>query len=152
MLRHGNVNRGFGTIVQFVPRLTKAKKDMYSQSMRKGRIISTLIIAVILMLRGGDCIPLLLANQQTKDCCTKGKCSRSHKADPCCQTSSSDSVQHFQAQEKISISTLAQLDSVAVESFSPRFLTVLAAEPLRIDTSPPSSFGPLTRLSLPLLI
>src|SRR5215213_7090449 len=118
--------------------------------MRRCRIVSTLIIA-ILILRGGDCIPLLLANQQTKDCCTKGKCSRSQKADPCCQTSSSDSVQHFQAEEKVSISTLAQVDSVVVECFSARFLTVFAAEPIPIDTSPPSSLGPFTRVSLPLL-
>ena len=112
--------------------------------MRKGRISSTLIIAAILILRGGDCVPLLFANQQTKDCCTKGKCSRSQKADPCCQTSSSDSVQHFQAQEKVSLPTLAQLDSPAVEVFSSSLLTVLGAEPSLIDTSPPPDLGPIT--------
>jgi hypothetical protein len=120
--------------------------------MRKGRIISTLIIAMILILRGGDCVPLLFANQQTKDCCTKGKCSRSQKADPCCQTSSSDSVQHFQAQEKVSLPTLAQVDSIAVEVFSINLHSVLIAEPLLIDTSPPLYSGPIARLSLPLLI
>jgi len=120
--------------------------------MRTGRILSTLIIAVILMLRGGDCVPLLFANQQTKDCCTKGKCSRSQKADPCCQTSSSDSVQHFQAQEKFSVPTLAQVDSVAEEAFSPSLFAVFVAEPFLIDTSPPSYSGPISRLSLPLLI
>ncbi len=115
-------------------------------------MISTLIIAMILILRGGDCVPLLFANQQAKDCCTKGKCSRSQKADPCCQTSSSDSVQHFQVQEKVSLPALAQVDSVVVEAFSYSLLTVLVSEPILIDTSPPSSPGPITRVSLPLLI
>lgn len=132
--------------------LTQAKKGTYSQSMRKGRIISTLIIAMILILRGGDCVPLLFASQQTKVCCTKGKCSRSQKADPCCQTSSSDSVQHFQAQEKVSLPTLAQVDSIAVEVFSSNLLAVVVSEPILIDTSPPSYSGPFSRLSLPLLI
>ena len=115
-------------------------------------MISTLIIAMILILRGGDCVPLLFANQQSKDCCTKGKCSRSQKADPCCQTSSSDSVQHFQAQEKVSLPTLAQVDSVVMEALSSRLLTVHVSEPIPIDTSPPSYSGPNSRLSLPLLI
>lgn len=120
--------------------------------MRKGRIISTLIIAMILILRGGDCVPLLFANQQTKDCCTKGKCSRSQKADPCCQTSSSDSVQHFQAQEKVSLPTLDQVDSMAVVAFTPCLIAAFIAEPILIDTSPPSYSDPISRLSLPLLI
>lgn len=120
--------------------------------MSKGRIISTLIIAMILILRGGDCVPLLFANQQTKDCCTKGKCSRSQKADPCCQTSSSDSIQHFQAQEKFSLPILAQVDSIAVEVFSSNFHAVLVSQPILIDTSPPTYSGPISRLSLPLLI
>jgi hypothetical protein len=130
----------------------KATNDTYSQGMRKGRIISTLIIAAILILRGGDCVPLLFANQQTKDCCTKGKCSRSQKADPCCQTSSSDSVQYFQTEEKASISISAPVNFAAVEWLSSSFLTVLAAEPIPIDTSPPSFLVPNTRVSLPLLI
>ena len=120
--------------------------------MRKGRIISTLIIAVILILRGGDCVPLLFANQQTKDCCTKGKCSRSQKPDPCCQTSSSDSVQHFQAEEKVSLPTLAQVDSATVEAFSSSLLAILVFEAVLIDTSPPWFPGPMARVSLPLLI
>lgn len=120
--------------------------------MRRGRVISTLIIAMILILRGGDCVPLLFANQQTKDCCTKGKCSRSQKADPCCQTSSSDSVQHFQAQEKVFLPTLAQVDSITVEIFSTNLHSVLVAEPLLVDTSPLPHSSPIARLSLPLLI
>ena len=120
--------------------------------MRKGRIISTLIIAAILILRGGDCMPLLFANQQTKDCCTKGKCSRSQKADPCCQTSSSDSVEQLQASAKVFPPALAQVDALAVQIFSTNLYSALVAEPPLIDTSPPSYFGPTSRLSLPLLI
>lgn len=120
--------------------------------MRKGRIISTLIIAVILVLRAGDCVPLVFANQETKECCTKGKCNRSQKTDPCCQTSSSDSVQHFQAQEKAPLPTLAQVDLAAGPPFPCSILASFAAEPALIDTSPPSPTGPITRVSLPLLI
>lgn len=114
--------------------------------------MSTLILAMILILRGGDCVPLLFANQQAKDCCTKGKCNRSQKADPCCQTSSADSVQLFQAQEKLSLPSLAQVDSVAVELFSSSLFTALVSEPVPIDSSPPPYPGPISRLSLPLLI
>lgn len=120
--------------------------------MRKGRILSTLILAMILILRGGDCVPLLFANQQAKDCCTKGKCSRSQKADPCCRTSSADSVQLFEGQQKLALPTLAQVNSVAVEIFSSSLFIVLVSDPLPIDSSPPPHPGPISRLSLPLLI
>lgn len=145
----------FGTTVEAsrqILRLTSIEEGAYSQGMRKGRAISTLVIAVILILRGGDCVPLLFANQQTKECCTKGNCSRSQKACPCCQTSSSDSVQHFQAQERVPLPTLADVDSFAVEAFSSSLLPVLYFEPIPIDTSPPFLPGPITRVSLPLLI
>lgn len=123
--------------------------------MRKGRIASTFILAAILILRGGDCVPLLFANQQTKDCCTKGECSRSHKSDPCCQTSSSDLVKHFEAQEKVSLPTLAWIDAMsvpAVPAVPAALSTALVAEPAPIDTSPTLLPAPRSRASLPLLI
>ncbi len=120
--------------------------------MRGGRIISTIAIAMFLILRGGDCVPLLFADQPTKDCCTKGNCSRSQNSDPCCQASSSDSVKHFQAQEKVALPALAEADSVVAVAGSPGLLPILSAEPLPIDTSPPYSLGPIARMSLPLLI
>ena len=48
-------------------------------------MISTLIIAMILILRGGDCVPLLFANQQTKDCCTNGKAAEIITHPPFCE-------------------------------------------------------------------
>ena len=120
--------------------------------MRGLRIISTLVIASILILRGGDCIPLLFANQATKDCCTKGKCSRSQKADPCCQTSSSDAVQHFQAEDKVNLPALAELDFGFAVSCWPGSMPVLHAQSFVLDISPHPPPDPLVRLSLPLLI
>ena len=118
--------------------------------MRGLRIISTLVIASILILRGGDCIPLLFANQATKDCCTKGKCSRSQKADPCCQTSSSDGVQHFQAEDKVNPPALTELAFAGACWHG--LMADLNAQSLFLDISPHPPPDPLVRLSLPLLI
>lgn len=120
--------------------------------MRGIRIIPTLVIASILILRGGDCVPLLFANQATKDCCTKGKCSRSQKADPCCQTSSSDDVQHFQAEDKVSLPALAELDFAFASSCWPSLMPVLSAQSFVLDISPHPPPDPLVQHSLPLLI
>lgn len=75
--------------------------------MGRGRIIPMLAAVVVLLLRGGNCVPLLLADEQTKDCCHRGKCSPSKDADPCCQTSSAAPVQHFEAADKVSVPALA---------------------------------------------
>lgn len=65
-----------------------------------------LIAVVMLLLGGGDCVSLLFAEQQTKECCTKGHCSPGQKADPCCESSSSAPIKYFQAQGKSSIPPL----------------------------------------------
>jgi hypothetical protein len=124
----------------------------YSQDMRSGRIISMLIAAVVLLLRAGDCVPLLFADQQAKDCCHRGKCSPAKNADSCCKTSSSAPVQHFQAQEKFSYPPLVQSDLLIATDSTGGFGPFLTAAPFLIEISPHASPGPIARISLPLLI
>ena len=118
--------------------------------MRGGRLLPGFIAVAILLLRAGDCVSLLFASQEAKDCCTRGECSPAKKADPCCEGNTSSSVKTFQPQSKFSIPDEISLASWSVEVILPdlvprfsRLLPAVAAE------SPPGAVG---RLSLPLLI
>jgi hypothetical protein len=111
-----------------------------------------LIAAAVLLLRAGDCVPLMFADQKTKDCCHRGKCTPAKNADPCCQTSSSAPVQHFQAQEKVSIPPLAEADLLIAPDSVGGPDPFLSATPFLIEISPHPSPGPIARISLPLLI
>src|SRR6266852_5295876 len=67
------------------------------------------IDVVMLPIQGGDCISFLFADQQTKDCCARGKCSRAEEADPCCQSSLSSSMQCFQPEPESSTVLLSMV-------------------------------------------
>ena len=111
-----------------------------------------LIAVAALLVRAGDCVPLLFADQQTKDCCHRGKCSPAKNADPCCKTSSSTPVQHFQAQEKFSYPPLMQADLLIATDTISGIDPFLTAVLFLIEISPHYSPGPIARISLPLLI
>lgn len=132
-------------------RVDNRARGPYIESMSRGRIIVALLAATVFLLRAGDCMTYLFADQQTQDCCKRGNCSPSRNADPCCQTSKVTSAQHFQAQEKISVPVLTQaefLGPVPLDlAASCRFSTLLPCEDS--TDSPP---GSLARTSLPLLI
>jgi len=120
--------------------------------MGHGKFIPMWIAAVILLLRGGDCVPLLLADQQTKDCCTRGKCSPSQKADPCCEKSSAPSVPYLQASDKVSLPALVDAGvignvDIAITASLPGISWIALVE---ISPHPPP--GDHAHVSLPLLI
>ena len=120
--------------------------------MGNGKIVPMLLAAVILVLRGGDCVPLLFADKQAHECCNKGKCSPSAKADPCCATSSSATTKHFvEAEKRTSVPVLADAQVLASVdlALSPPELT--SQSPLfdSVVHSPPGYKRPI---SLPLLI
>ena len=111
-----------------------------------------LIAVVMLLLRGGDCVSLLFADQQTKECCTKGHCSPGQKADPCCESSSSAPIKYFQAQGKFSIPPLSD---VAVALFAEAVPQLMSADPRPfvpgfLFQSPPP--GASSQAPVPLLI
>ena len=83
--------------------------------MRVWRMAPMFFATAILLLQGGDCVSLLLADQATKQCCTRGKCSPSKKADPCCQSSNSGSIQHFQPESKSSPIVISVIMPVDVD-------------------------------------
>lgn len=119
--------------------------------MGHGKVIPMLIAAVFLLLRGGDCVPLLFADQPTKDCCTRGKCSP-QKADPCCEKSSAPSVPYFQPSDKVSLPELVDAGLVATADIAiaasiPGISWIALAE---ISPHPPP--GDHAHVSLPLLI
>jgi hypothetical protein len=117
--------------------------------MGRGRIILALLVASVFTLRAGDCMTFLLADAQTKDCCKRGKCNESQKnADPCCQISSVNSAQHFQAPEKILLGHADVAVSTPIEVDAPIYRPALIPPEVSADSPP----GGIARISLPLLI
>ena len=108
-----------------------------------------LFAAAVLLLRGGDCVSLLFADQQSNDCCTRGECSPAKNADPCCQVSNSSAAKHFQPEAKLTAPELSVV-SLPVTLVLPAFSDSFTRLPLAVaGESPPGTFG---RVSLPLLI
>ncbi len=111
-----------------------------------------LIAVVMLFLRGGDCVSLLFADQQTKECCTRGHCSPGKKADPCCESSNAAPIKYFQAEGKFSIPPLSD---AAIAIFAEPVPHLVSADPRQfvpgfLFQSPPP--GVSSQAPLPLLI
>ena len=116
------------------------------------RAIPMFIALAILLLNGGDCISPLFADQQSKDCCTRGKCNPLQKADPCCQTTSPSATQDFQASAKVTLdhgSVLLMDAFINVVHFEPSLVTFPRDYLDMASKSPP---GTVKGVSLPLLI
>jgi chitodextrinase len=119
--------------------------------MSRGRTILGLVVATMFLFRAGDCMTYLFADQQARDCCKRGECSRSQDADPCCQNSKVTSAQHFQAQERVSVPVLDQVQFAGpaplnlVDSLGWSML-------LSYEDAPDPPPGGLALTSLPLLI
>ena len=106
----------------------------------------------ILLINGGDCISPLFADQKAKDCCTRGKCNPTQKADPCCRTTSPSATQEFQASEKVTLDpgALVVADAIPVITAVGYPLVALRGDQLDLPfRSPP---GVVQDVSLPLLI
>lgn len=116
-----------------------------------GRIISVALAAIILLLSGGDCVPLVFADKETRDCCTRGHCGPG-KSNPCCKISSAAAVQQFQPEVKFSVPELA-LAGLA-EAFDLSDLRVGYGQWLRahLDSPVHSPPGLSAETPLPLLI
>lgn len=132
--------------------LTARTGGAYSRGMALGRVIPTFFAVAMLLLRGGDCVSLLFADQESRDCCTRGTCSPAKKADPCCKSSGSAPVQHFQAENKSSVpppsdAGLAIFDQSVPQVGSAQFTLSMVGLSFH---SPPR--GPSTQAPLPLLI
>ena len=107
--------------------------------------------AAIILLNAGNCISPLFADQKTKDCCSRGKCSPAGKPDSCCQTSSGSTASYFQAAEKFVLSAQLAItvdSAIPAETFSPS-LAVFGSHYEHTVAWPP---GTSPSASLPLLI
>jgi len=116
------------------------------------RAVPMFIALAMVLLKGGDCISPLFADQESKNCCTRGKCNPSQKADPCCQTTSPSATQYFQPATKVTLdqSSLALTDVVIdVAHLEPSFVAVNRGFLEMAFKSPP---GLTQSVSLPLLI
>ena len=110
------------------------------------------IALAMVLLKGGDCISPLFADQESKDCCTRGKCNPSQKADPCCQTTSPSATQYFQPTTKITLdqNSLVLTDTVIdVAQIEPSFVAV-NRDFLEMEFKSPPAVA--QTVSLPLLI
>ena len=118
--------------------------------MRGVRSLSLFLAAAIFLFQGGDCVSLLFASEQARDCCRKGHCSPKNP-DPCCQVSSKSTVTQQTAKEKVPLVDLAALSALpawtAPNSFKPADPELHYA--LTCAPSPPGQLG---NFSLPLLV
>src|SRR5438094_371976 len=83
------------------------------------RRIPAFLGLAIFLLNDGNCINLVFADQQAKDCCAKGHCSKSSKSDPCCQTIPPSAIQYFRPEARIAADSPA-MPVVAMASANPR--------------------------------
>ena len=116
------------------------------------RLLPMFFSAAIILLNAGNCISPLLADQKTKDCCSRGKCSPARKSDSCCQTSSGATASYFQAADKFTLSVQLALTVdgvIPAVTFSPSLLTVFRSAFEHPVAWPP---GTSPGASLPLLI
>src|SRR5437016_10751750 len=114
------------------------------------RLIPLLLAGTIFLLQGADCVSLFFANQQARDCCRKGHCSRKNP-DPCCQVSAKPTLMQSPAKEKTPLPVLATLTVVPAWT---QPVTLLSVDPQShlIVTFAPSPPGQLGNFSLPLLV
>src|SRR5665213_4044825 len=71
------------------PRLWRAA--CYSEAgMRRGLHITITLMAVVLLLRPFDCLDGSSPKRQAMECCLKGKCAPTAKADECCKKTTPD--------------------------------------------------------------
>jgi len=116
------------------------------------RLLPLFFSAAIILLNAGNCISPLFADQKTKDCCSRGKCSPARTSDSCCQTSSGPTASYFQTAEKFVLSVqLAVTADRAIPDviFSPLLLAVFGSRFESPVAWPP---GASPSASLPLLI
>lgn len=108
--------------------------------------------AAILFLNGGDCISVLFADQQAKNCCSRGHCAPTEKTDPCCESNFSSVTKYFQTEGKFSASHAPMLVSVAIADAMQFDLFPFSASRHFEDCTVHSPPGASERASLPLLI
>jgi hypothetical protein len=124
----------------------------YSQSMGGRRVIPMLIAAIMLLLRGGECVSPLFADQQTRECCTRGTCSPAHKSDPCCEFSNSTTVKHFQAETRVAIPSPSDAGFAVLSETVPQLVSSDRRFSLISGSVQPPGPGVSSRTPLPLLI
>ncbi len=115
--------------------------------MKRSIHIFVSLLAVILLVRPFDCFAKAKPHQAAMDCCLKGNCAPTAKADDCCKTTAPDDGQIVLAKANIHPGPLVSL-AVAPVSMIPDSLTGGSIESL---SHPPRSPG-LNARSLPLLI
>ncbi len=117
--------------------------------MRRARMVCTFLAAALFILQGGDCLSLLFASHEARECCRKGQCSPKNP-DPCCQVSSKTTVTQNQAQEREHGVKLAPM--IVTTWVSPVSVAHLDFGSASYSTFPPSPPGELGNFSLPLLV
>jgi hypothetical protein len=120
--------------------------------MRVMRASLMIVLAMVLFLKGGDCVSLLFADSEAHSCCFFTDCKPS-RSDECCQMPSSVSKDYFKPEVKglISYEVLHAME-LPGDPVSSAWGILMAASVLPVGshaTTPPI-FGP--SVSLPLLI
>jgi len=115
-----------------------------------GKWLRTIIAAVVLLLRGGDCVSPLFATPAESDCCARGHCGPSENADSCCKSADPSNPEQFPVEGKISVPNLTTLPAPGAQAAVMPIQNVLAQGwDYSQFHSPPNGFE---RVSSPLLI
>jgi len=128
------------------PRLWRAA--CYSEAgMRRGLHITITLMAVVLLLRPFDCLDGSSPKRQAMECCLKGKCAPTAKADECCKKTTPDYNQLAPSKAADHSSPLIAFIAIHVPELLPPIFQA-SREPVR---HPPPRIESTTP-SLPLLI
>jgi hypothetical protein len=104
-------------------------------------------IAILLLIRPLDCLAFGTSPGETSQCCLKGKCAPTAKADDCCRASVPDSSQSVAAAATRYSSPSGVLTTVRLPATVPAPGAELGSD--RVGRLPPLNRAPYTR---PLLI
>ena len=125
------------------PRLGILKKPM-----RRGIQITVSLLAILLLMKPFDCFSSGPLTQKAVDCCKKGRCVPSSKADDCCKGNLPGGKQLVASKAPHhSTPTLDLITTAAPGPIAPAVAAPAFVELHEFPGSPPSS-----RVKLPLLI
>ena len=120
---------------------------LFSERMRRKVQIVASMVVMLLLIRPLDCFAFGSAARETAECCMKGKCAPTAKADDCCRASVPDSSQSVPGASACNASPLISVVAVPFANFVPALRSELYFDAVRHP--PPLNRFPYTP---PLLI
>ena len=129
-------------------RLPSSNNLLTLYQMRRGILIVTSLVAILLLARPFDCFANPAPSRAAADCCKKGKCTPSENADDCCKATVPGGVQFLGSKASDHSAPVADLANANEPGLNSEFFK---GDSLLVVPSPPGSPS-YSHLNLPLLI